>query len=195
MVRRNLAWSVIGPVALVAVALAGIAWFDVREGGSAKPKPFLGEIGTPVRMAYLAPTATPIGAPTARPKPTFTAGSSLPKGTAPERDARRRSDLLRLLQAATDYKAAKGVYPDTKNNVQTICVYKNLDTGCKLGETFSGELPEDPLGNQNGYWIQSTETAIKLFAALEGSVDAALKCPTSDKELSKRENLVCVTGP
>jgi hypothetical protein len=186
---------VIAPVVLLAAALATVAWLDLSSGGAAKPKALVGESGTPVRSAYLAPTSTPIGArPTPKPSPVYVPGSSLPKGTAADRDARRRSDLLLLLDAAQKYKAKNGAYPDTHNNVQTLCVYKDLDTGCKLKETFDGNLPEDPRGKQNGYWIQSDGQTIKLYAAFEQPLAPAAECPTTDVELKKRDNLACVTG-
>jgi hypothetical protein len=191
----RLPWGVVAPIVLLAAALATVAWLDLSSGGDAKPKPLLGVSGTPVRSAYLAPTATPFGPqPTAKAKPTSAPGPNLLKGTSAERDATRRADLLLLLAAAQKYKAESNGYPDTHNYVQTVCVYKDLDLGCKLRGAFGGDLPEDPRGNQNGYWIQSDGQTIKIYASLEGGIDDAAKCPTTDAELQKHGNLICVTG-
>jgi len=193
--RPRPSWGIVGPIVLLVAALGTVAWLDLSSGGDAKPRPLLSESGTPVRGVYLAPTVTPTGPqPTAKPKPTFAPGASVPKGTPAERDAKRRSDLLLLLDAATRYKAKNGAYPSTKNNVQTLCVYKDLDVGCKLKETFGGDLPEDVRGNQNGYWFQSDGQSIKIYASMEGSIDVAAACPTTDAELQKHDNLVCVSG-
>jgi len=193
--KLRLPWGVLAPVVLLAASVAAIAWLDVSSGGAAKPKPLVGEIGTPVRSVYLAPTATPIGAkPKPKASPTSAIGGSLPKGTPADRDAKRRSDLLLLLDAAQQYKAKNGAYPDTHNHVQTLCVYKDLDAGCKLKQTFAGTLPDDPRGNQNGYWIQSDGQAIKLYASFELPLNDAAQCPTTDVELMKHSNLACVSA-
>ena len=193
---KRLKWNIIAPAALLAAALAAIAWLDVSSGGEAKPKPPLGEIGTPVRQTYVPPTPTPFGAqPTAKPRPTFTSGGVPLKGNAAERDAKRRGDLLLLLDAANKVKARDGAYPSTNKNVQTLCKYKENDVGCKLKDAGISQLPEDPLGNENGYWYQSDGSSVKVYASLEGTVAEELKCPTSDAELKKHNNLICLTAP
>ena len=55
---RSWKWNVIAPVALIAVALAAVAWFDLTSSGSAQPPPLLGQVGTPVRGTFTPPTAT-----------------------------------------------------------------------------------------------------------------------------------------
>ena len=189
-------WTIIAPVALLAAALIGIAWLDVSTGGEAKPQPPLGGSGTPVRQSYVPPTPTPFGAqPTAKPRPTFPASGVPLKGTPAERDAKRRTDLLLMLDAANKAKARDGAYPSTNKNVQSLCRYKDVDVGCKLSAITGGQLPADPLGNDSGYWYQSDGTSVKIYASLEGNVAEELKCPTSDAELKKHDNLICVTGP
>ena len=192
-------WTVIAPVALVVLALIAIVVLDVATGGAAEPRPPLGEIGTPVRQAYAAPTATPVGlqpaaSPTAR--ATLVAPNGA-KGTPEERDAKRRTDLLLLLSAANQLKTQDGAYPTTKGNVQTVCAYKDIDIGCKLNDTFDGDLPSDPLGDpvKNGYWYSSDGATVSLYAALEQDVPADQKCQTNDVELKKKSNVICVKGP
>ncbi|MBI5283622.1 MAG: hypothetical protein HY874_00870 [Chloroflexi bacterium] len=183
-------------MAMLAAALAALAWLDVSTGGEANPQAALGELGTPVRKTYVAPTPVPPGvrlSPT--PRPTFSAGAAAARGTASERDFKRREDLLLLLDAANKLKARDGAYPSTTKNVQTLCKYKEADTGCKLKEIIGGELPADPLGNELGYWYQSDGETIKIYASLEGTVPVELLCPTSDEELKKHSNLICITAP
>jgi hypothetical protein len=195
-VTIRLKWNVIGPVALIIAAIAAVGWLDASTGGEAQPQAFLGAIGTPVRGTFVAPTATPFGAqPTPKPRPTFPVGANVPKGTKDDRDAQRRTDLLVLLDAANRIKARDGAYPSTNRNVQTVCKYKENDIGCKLQDMLPGGIPQDPLGNDSGYWYQSDGNAVKLYASLEGAIPDPQKCPTSDAELVKHENVICIAAP
>ena len=193
---RNAKWNIIGPIALVVVALLTVAWFDVTQGGEATPAAPVGAIGTPIRQAYVAPTATPIGfQATPKPKTTVVIGV---KGNPTERDARRRSDVLVLADAANKLRARDGAYPTTGGNVQTLCAFQDLDVGCKFKDVLNGAaLPLDPLGDtvRNGYWYSSDGQSAKIFAALEGELQADQKCPTNDIELKKKPNLVCLKIP
>jgi hypothetical protein len=187
-------WAVIAPIALLVAAVAAIAWLDVTQGGDAEPSAFLGEVGTPVRGTYIPQPATPAGTATPRPRPTLTGNL---EGTAEERDARRRNDLLLLLGAANQLKERDGAYPETSNNVQTVCAFQNLDQGCKFGEFLDDDVPSDPTGDpvKNGYWYSSDGQSLKFYAALEVDVPEAAKCATEDAELKKKFNLICVTAP
>ncbi len=189
---RTLRWNIIGPVALLAAALAGVAWFDLTTSGEAKPPPLAGAVGTPVRGTFVPPTPTPIGArPTPKSRPTV---GAVP-GTPAERDGRRRNDLLIILDGFNKLKAREGSYPSTNNNLQTLCVFKQLDVGCKLKEVITG-TPEDPLGNplQNGYWYQSDGKSLKIYASFEQDIPPDQQCPTDNVDLKKKANLICVTA-
>lgn len=193
---RTLRWTVIAPVAMVVVALLTVVWLDATKGGEAKPAPPIGSIGTPVRQAYVAPTVTPIGFQ-ATPKPRSTVVIGV-KGNPTERDAKRRSDVLILVDAANRLRARDGSYLTTGGNVQTVCAFQNLDVGCKLKDLIVGNVvPLDPLGDtvKNGYWYSSDGQTAKVYAALEGDLPADQKCPTTDLELKKKPNLICVTMP
>jgi hypothetical protein len=141
----------------------------------------------------VAPTHPP--GPATAPRPTFPASSNARKGTPAERDAKRRTDLLLVLDTANKAKARDGAYPSTNKNVQTLCKYKDDDVGCKFASLAGGQLPEDPLGNESGYWYQSDGNSVKIYASLEGTVAEELKCPTTDAELKKHDNLICVSAP
>ena len=189
-------WSIVAPIALIAAVIGAIIWFDATTGGEAKPNAPLGAIGTPVRPTYVPPTATPFGAhPSPTPRPTSAAGAAVPQGTKDQRDAKRRSDLLILLNAVNQVKARDGSYPDSNNNVQTVCKYQDNDAGCALKAFIDGDIPEDPLGNGEGYWMQSDGTRARFFASLENSISDSEKCPTTDAELVKHDNLICISAP
>ncbi|HYM15137.1 MAG TPA: type II secretion system protein GspG [Dehalococcoidia bacterium] len=183
------------PVGLLAIALAGVAWLDLTTGGEARPAPPIGAIGTPVRNAYIAPTATPAGQPTAvgRPAqaPTVAPGA---RGTPAERDQRRRLDLLLLVDAAAKYKTDKGSLPSTDGHVQSLCTYKNLDQGCKFASYLpGGVVPSDPVGNGYNYWYSSDGTTARFYTSLEQPLGTGeLPCVTTDAELVKHANVICV---
>ncbi len=186
---KKLRWNIIGPVGLLVLALLAVAWLDVTKGGGATQKAPLGEIGTPVRNAYVGPTATPFGfVPTPRPTLAAPAGST---GNTFVRDEKRKSDLLLLLAAAGTVKAKDGSYPSTNGNVQSICNYKDIDVGCKI-QAVAGDAIADPA--KVGYWYSSDGNTAKFYASLEGEVAKDLQCKTTDAELKKHDNLICVTA-
>ena len=189
---RRISWGTVLPVGLLAAALALIAYFDVTAGGDAKPPPLLGAIGTPVRGTFTPPTPTPIGArPTPRPRPTIGGAP----GTAEERDQQRRQDLLRLLGAFDEILRDEGEFPTTGGNIQTLCVYKDLDVGCAVGEIL-GDVPEDPLGTSPdfGYWYQSDGEQMTLYAALEEEIPDEERCPSDYSEFQDKV-LICLHAP
>ena len=192
---RDLRWSVIAPVALIVAIVVAALWLDMATGGEAKPPPLLGDVGTPVRGTFIPATPTPIGAgPTPRPRPTI-AGSV--GGTPEERDDRRRADLLVIFDALLQIRARDGAFPSTNNNIQSLCVYREVDQGCKIGEITGGDPPSDPLGEAavNGYWYQSDGEAAKVYVSLEGEIPDSERCPTDYVEFDDDPNLICPTIP
>jgi len=193
--RQRVKWNVVAPVGLLALVLAGVAWFDLTTGGEATPAPPIGPIGTPVRGAYIAPTATPADQATARPRPTVVAPPETAQGTPAERDARRKLDLALLVETARTYKTANGGYPTTDGKVQTLCRYKELDQGCKLAQQLGGALPTDPLGGGYDYWYSSDGTTARFYISLEQAIAPPDQpCETNDAELVKHPNVICVTA-
>jgi hypothetical protein len=198
-VPKKLTWSIVAPVALLAAALVAVAWLDVSTGGEATPKPPMGDIGTPVRFAYVRPTPPPPGlkptpSPTVKKTPTL---SKVPQGTPAERDARRRADLLVLLDATKKLRDKDGQFPNTNNNVQSVCVYHDTDALCKLEQFLGGPPPEDPFGTQHGYWYSGAPDgqSMKLLANLEGDVPPDPRCETPDAGIQALPNIICVTLP
>jgi hypothetical protein len=196
--RRTFPWTTAGPVALVAAAVLAVLWFDITEGGGTEPEGFIGEIRTPVRSAFIEPTPLPPGArPTVSARPTIAPSDGpAPVGTAEERDGERKADLVLLLGAANQLRERDGSYPSTNNNVQTLCSYEQQDVACALRDVLPA-LPIDPLGDaiRNGYWYSSDGETVRFYAALEGAVPEDQLCDTSDAELTKRQNVICIEGP
>lgn len=195
--RLPVKMNVVVPVALLASALAGVAWLDLTTGGEATPAPPVGAIGTPIRNAYVAPTSTPRGAPTATASATVpapTPGGSA-QGTPADRDTRRKLDLTRLVQAAQKFKAQTGAYPSTNGHVQTLCTYEQLDQGCQFRQYIDGDLPKDPLGNGFNYWYSSDGTSARFYTSLEQGLGSDKACDTNDAELLKHPNVICVAVP
>lgn len=190
-----LRWNVIGPVALLVLALLSVAWFDLTTGGDAAPPPLIGAIGTPQRGVFVRPTATPVGArPTAQPRPTVAGTVS---GTPATRDLQRRNDLLILFDALNQWERERGEYPFTSGNIQSLCGFKEIDVGCKLREILGSETPVDPLGDpvNNGYWYASDGRTFVLYASLEEDVPDEQECPTDNVDLRKKPDLICLRGP
>lgn len=177
--------------ALLLLALVLVVALDFSTGGEAEPDPLLGELGTPVRGTFVPPPT--VVRPTAAPRPTVEGVA----GTPAERDARRRSDLLLILNAVNTVRARDGEYPSTNDNVQTFCAYKEFDVGCKLENELGTAPPIDPLGNtiQNGYWYQSDGRRVRIFASLEDDLPREQWCPTDNVDLLEKPNLICVTAP
>ena len=192
---KRINWSIVVPVGVLALALLGVLWFDLTTGGEAKPQAYIGAIGTPVRGTFIPPAATPTSPPgTPRPTPAVTVPPDA-AGSAADRDQRRRSDVLILYQAANALKDRDGSYPDTKGNVQTVCAYKDADVGCGLKDVLPGDIPHDPFSANDGYWYSSDGQTVAIYASLEGDIADDQRCDTSDAELVKHANVICVRGP
>ena len=189
---RTLKWNIIAPVGMLVIALVAVFGFDLAHTGEAKPPPLLGELGTAVRGTITLPTATPKGLrPTAVPRATVPAGVG---GTPAERDAARRSLLLVAIDGFQKLKQQDGSFPSTNGNIQTFCVFKDLDVGCKLGDVI-GSVPADPLGEplRNGPWYQSDGSYAKIYVSFEQDIPPEQVCETDNVDLSQKPNLVCTT--
>jgi hypothetical protein len=192
-VTANLKWTIVVPVALLALGIIAVLVLDITKGGAAKPGPYLGEAKNE-QFPYIPPTQTPVGAqPAATPRPTLGVPTGAQSGDPAERDLKRRSDLILLLGAAEEIKERDGAYPTTGGNVQTLCNYVNVDVGCVFSEILD-PLPFDPSRDpvKNGYWYSSNGTTAKFYASVEGEIADDQKCVTQDPELVKREFLICI---
>ena len=192
---RALRWSIIAPIALLVAVIALALWFDGTTGGDAKPPPLIGALGTPVRGTFVPSTPTPFGAgPTPRPRPTAPGSTT---GTPDERDAQRRADVLVIFDGLLRIRESDGTFPSTNNNIQSLCVYRDVDVGCELDDVLGKTPPGDPLGEPqlNGYWYQSDGTTAKLYVSLEGDIDDAERCDTDYVDFEDDPNMICPTIP
>jgi hypothetical protein len=148
---------------------------------------------------------TPSG-PTATVGPTFTPGPSPTTGPEQEtataeiafggenRDRTRETDLAAVAQVLETYREENGEYPTTNNNIQTLCVFEENDSGCALKEVLD-PLPLDPLGSpaDNGYFYQSDGERFVLYAIRESEV--VPECDDHPQHLAGFDSIMCVRGP
>lgn len=187
-------WKVIGaaaPALVLGVVVVAIIIFDLTTDSGSATEPLA--FGTPI------PTRTPGPSPT--PGPTFTPAPTPTLAPAPpgaeERDATRRLDLEALRKALDEYREEHGSYPETSGNIQSLCVYRELDAGCNLEDSLEPPLPEDPLGDPltNGYWYMSDGDSFVLIAQQEASTappEAACPATPADRDFPV---FYCVAGP
>jgi hypothetical protein len=186
--------SIVAPVALIGAVILAAVWLDVTTGGEAEPLPLLGAIGTPVRGTFVPPTATPPGfAPTPRPRPT-PAGAT---GTPEERDAKRRRDVLIILDGLAQLRRRDGEYPSTGGNLQSFCVYREIDAGCKVKDVTGADAPQDPLGNapEHGYKYASDGRTATIYVAFEGDIPAEQRCDKDNVGFEDNQSVICPTLP
>jgi hypothetical protein len=117
-----------------------------------------------------------------------------PPGAA-ERDAERRSEVARLAAALADYKAKNGSYPSTGNNVQSACVYEEIDALCRFKAELGAGTFLDPFGDPHkyGYWYASDGKSFTLYALLESAPGPGEMCE-GPGDLADKPNLYCVQG-
>jgi hypothetical protein len=133
------------------------------------------------------PTPTP--APDNAPDPADEASAVL-------RDLVRKQHLDLLRQALELYALEEGEYPDTRYQIQPLCVYQRLDAGCSLTAVLS-ELPVDPSGPspRNGYWYASDGRSYVLAARQEAETEEERTCPDRVIKADGGEPRYCVQGP
>jgi hypothetical protein len=61
-----------------------------------------------------------------------------------------------------------------------------------LASIIGGEVPNDPLGDQQGYWYESDGRTARVIAALEGEAPADQSCESDWEPLRDRDTLICV---
>jgi hypothetical protein len=176
------------PAAVLGLVVLAIIFVQLCGREHVQP---LGDV-TPVARATLAPTFTPGPSPT----------GGLIEATATRvtqlggdlRDQVRLQDLTAIQQALAQYRLDHSGYPDTKGNIQTLCVFKQFDLGCEL-ESLLNPLPIDPLddASANGYWYVSDGTAYTLYAQREA--DLVPECSEHPGFLKAFKSVMCVRSP
>jgi len=111
-----------------------------------------------------------------------------------ERDRRREQDILALQSALAQYRDKHGTFPSNGGGIQTLCVYRNDDVGCKLME-FLDPLPQDPAGdsNTNGYFYQSDGSTYAIYALRQST--AVPECAERPPHLKSLPSVLCARGP
>ena len=101
---------------------------------------------------------------------------------------------MEAIQAVLEqYVQQNGSYPDTNNDLQSLCAYRTLDVGCGLESV--GRIPFDPLGEptKNGYWYRSDGQSYTLIALRETGLETPSTCPEELLGNDDRER-TCVEG-
>ena len=156
------------------------------------------DVSAPDVRAPSGPTAT-VG-PTIPPGPTATEGPEQETATAEVvaggegRDQTRQTDLADIQEALERYFANEDEYPNTDNNIQTLCVFEDVDIGCALKDVLD-PIPQDPLGDAatNGYFYQSDGDAYTLYAIRESELLPA--CDEQPQHLAAFDSILCLRGP
>jgi prepilin-type N-terminal cleavage/methylation domain-containing protein len=114
------------------------------------------------------------------------------------RDARRKADLNLLLTAIELYRNDWNLYPKAGGATDAYSQVNNI-TG--LGASYIGTAPTDPLRTTCPlylYYVNSSQTAFALFAALENLQDpsaTAVKPPPANNGGSSATSITLSSGP
>jgi hypothetical protein len=151
------------------VVLVGVIVVAVAKGGESNG----------VSGATVVPTPTVTVAPT--PDATAAAAVAL--------DQKRSDDLEAIAGILEKYRAARGTYPATKDEFQTVCVMP-FDSGCQLLEVTK-DLPTDD--GKYPYWWRSTGKAYTLFTRVETPLPDN-RCTVTTPPALAGLNLMCLNG-
>jgi len=182
--------ALLAPVIILGVVILLILVVDLTTDSGSATEPLA--FGTPIPTGTRGPSPTP--GPTLTPTPIPTPAPAPPG--AEERDATRKADLEDLRDALEEYRDEHDSYPETGGSIQTLCVYEEIDAGCKL-EEFLDPLPIDPLGDrhEDGYWYASDGESFVVISQYEAAPPPAeARC----EETPDREDIryfYCLTGP
>lgn len=185
------------PVAVFVIVVLAALSMDLAFSGPDNPK--VQNSAPPPESVRATIEALPVTVTPYAPPPTATVTpgpTALPEYLAMLRDRTRMDDLAKIATALKQYHDAKGEYPSTGNNTQTLCVYKDIDAGCKLAD-YLGTIPVDPLGepNSHGYWYRSDGKTYSLAAAVDVPTNATpLDCNQDLAKATGHSYLYCLTG-
>jgi hypothetical protein len=100
-----------------------------------------------------------------------------------------------LAWVLADYKAKNGSYPSTSSNVQSACVYEEIDALCGFKAGLGGDTFVDPFGDpqEDGYWYASDGQSFTLYALLEEAPRPEETCK-GPGDLGTKQNLYCLAG-
>jgi len=193
----------IAAIAAIAAVVIAIVITDLSTGGADEPNPEdqvavpSGAAATPLPRTPVPRTVLPTVPLTTSPTPAATAASTaVPGEIAEARDNTRKDDLQQMAAALEKYYDKKKEYPTTGGNLQTACIYQEIDAGCKMKD-FIDPIPSDPRGDAgaNGYWYNSDGKSYTLIADMELPANATPQdCPDEAVKNLKdaKTNLYCV---
>ena len=199
--EQRLRVGAIAAITVIAAVVIAIVVTDLVTGGADEPKTENQvALGTGVPATTPLPRtpvpATPV-TPTGAPSPTV-APTAVPSAVAEARDQIRKDDLDRMAAALEKYYDKKKTYPNTADNLQTLCAYEELDAFCKMKD-YIDPFPADPSGDpgKNGYWYISDGKKYTIVAAMDLPANATPQdCPeiTARHLGADKPNLYCVSG-
>jgi hypothetical protein len=195
LTRRDWLRIATAPIITIVAVVAAIIATDLATGGAHEPKSEnQAALGPGAAAGILRPTPLP---PPDTPTPT--AGpTALPSPAADALDQTRKDDLESIRAALEKYYDKKKEYPSTGGGIQSMCIYVELDAGCKLKD-FIDPIPSDPRGDPavNGYWYISDGKSYTLIAVVGLPANAT---PQSCPDIAARHtgkpntNLYCLSG-
>jgi hypothetical protein len=108
------------------------------------------------------------------------------------RDRRRFEDLQAIAQVLEGRREG---YPSTSNQIQTMCVFTNLDKLCVIRNQVEAARMVDPRGTPTtyGYWYMSDGKTFTLLASMEGDNSGSQACPEQASAI-KQPNVYCLNG-
>ena len=186
------------PIAVFVAVIIAALWMDIAFGGPDNPK--VDNSAAPPEVVRATIDALPVTATPYVPPPTATwtpGPTPLPEYYAALRDTTRMDDLAKIAEALEEYREEKGEYPSSGGNTQTLCVYQDIDAGCKIRD-FLDPIPPDPAGDPgaNGYWYRSDGKSYTVAAAMDTPANATpFICDPEMPKIVRRTTLYCVTGP
>ena len=167
------------PVIAAVIIIAAVLLTDIAIGGPDKAE--VQNLAPSPEEARATADASPYTPAPYVPPPTETPTPG-PTPISPEeaqaRDQQRIRDLISIAQALQKYHDKEGAYPSTNDNIQSLCVFRDLDALCAL-EEYLDPLPVDPLGDplEDGYWYKSDGKTFMLIAAVDlPSNSSAIGC-------------------
>jgi hypothetical protein len=185
------------PIAAFIVVVAAALGMDLAFSGPDNPT--IANSAPPPEVVRATIDALPVTATPYVPPPTatVTAGpTALPEYFGMLSDRTRMDDLAKIAGALEQYRQQKGEYPSTGGNTQTVCIYQDIDAGCKLRDLLD-PIPGDPAGDPgaNGYWYRSDGKSYMLAAAMAVATNATpLICDPEMAKLIKHTTLYCVAS-
>ncbi len=184
------------PIITIVAVVAAIIATDLATGGAHEPKP--------ENQAALGPARSGLDPPPEDPPPSsqYAHADAQPPPPSPApswRPATRRGRTTLngwrppWRSTTTRRRSTRA----TGGNLQTVCIYKEIDADCKLKD-FIDPIPTDPLGDPGRKRLLVRLRRQELHAdrrdGAAGERDAPESCPEAAAKHTKKANLYCLSG-